>query len=196
MTHGSLLIKKPSIRWSRTAVDGYLTMASIGMLSGVAVTYFRTPLHLPGHKVVLWMVPIVASRLLTRARAGTCVGVAALVVTTLLLGGQPGGGAVMMPLVFVAGITLDIAAGMIERHRLSARSALPLLALAGIAGNLICFLKRLFDPTGPVLSAGSTGALMQAALSFAFFGLLAGTCAGVVAWAMTKWPWFGHSKGK
>ena len=174
MTHGSLSIGKPSIRWSRAEVDAYLVMASIGVLAGLAVTYCRTPLHWPGHKVVLWMVPVLAGRLVTRTRAGASVGVVGLIVTTLVLGGQLGGGAVMMPLVFFAGVMLDAAAGIVERQKLSAWSALPLLALAGVAGNLICFIKRLFDVTGQVVSAGGRQELLEAAGSYAVFGVLAG----------------------
>jgi hypothetical protein len=185
MMPGSLLVERKFTRWSRADSDAYLTSLAIGLLAGIAVTYLRTPLHLPGHKVLLWMVPALACRMKTQARAGAATSALGTVAATILLDGQLGGGFVMMPLVVVAGLTLDIAARAVERRGRSAHgvwnatwSALTIFALAGMAGNLICFIKRLFDPAGPELSAGGIHELIAAAGSYAFFGFLAGALGG------------------
>ena len=184
--HGSLSIEKRSIRWSRADLDAYLMAASVGVLAGLAVSFLRTPLHLPGHKVLLWMTPILAARLATRARGGATAGVLLLVVTTLLLGGQLGGGALMMPLVVVAGIALDAAAGWIERNHVAFWRVILLLAAAGVAGNLICFIKRLFEPVGEIFSTGNLSDLVYAGASHAAFGLVAGICGAICGWAILK----------
>jgi hypothetical protein len=173
--------------WSRADADVYLTSVAIGVIAGIAVAYVRTPLHMPGHKVLLWMTPIVATRLLTRVRAGASASVLATIVTTLLLGGNLAGGAAMMPLVLAAGITLDVAVGWVERRRMTLWSAVSLLALAGIAGNLICFIKRLFDPMGSLFSAATIQDLLAAGASHAFFGGLAGIIGGLCGLALLKY---------
>ena len=179
---GSTSIEKRFIRWSKADFDAYLTAAAIGVLAGLAVSYIRPPLHLPGHKVLLWMIPALGCRLGTRARAGASTSVLATIFATLLLGGRLGGGFLMMPLVALAGITLDIAAGMVERRR--SPWSLPLLALAGATGNLLCFMKRLCDPMPGFFSSGNMRDLLWAAASHIFFGLLAGVIGGLCGWGL------------
>ena len=130
MMPGFLSIEEKSIRWSRADSDVYLTSLAIGLFAGLVVTYARTPIHMPGHKVLFWMVPALACRLATHARAGASVSVLGTIVTTLLLGGELGGGWVMMPLILLAGVTLDVAAAMVERRKNLTLAMLPLLAMA------------------------------------------------------------------
>ena len=134
--------KESSSGGSRADSDAYLTAFGVGLLAGLVVTYARTPLHMPGHKVLFWMVPALACRLIGRARAGATISVLGTICTTLLMGGQLGGGWVMMPLVLV-GFTLDVTADTVERHKVSAMGAAFVDGSGGAGGNLICFIKRL-----------------------------------------------------
>jgi hypothetical protein len=149
-------------------------MAAVGVLSGVVVTFARTPLHWPGHKVIFWMAPILASRMATRTRAGATVGASAASLTAFVLGGRLAGGAAMMPLVMVAGAVMDAAVQATERRNLPVWRQVMFLGLAGMAGNLICFVKRLFDPMGAYFSTGNFSDMLTMAASHAIFGFLAG----------------------
>lgn len=173
---GSLLIENEAARSSKADAEAYLIMAAIGALAGIVVAFARMPLHMPGHKVVWWMIPVLAARLQTRAPAGATTGASATALTTLALGGRIAGGFAMTPLVIVAGVILDAVAGYIERRRLSVSHAMLLFAAAGLAGNLVCSIKQFVDPAGPFFSPANLAALRLAIASYAFFGLLAGVC--------------------
>lgn len=170
---GYLSIEKKNAPWTRPAVEAYAANAAVGILAGIAVTFAHTPLHLPGHKVVFWMAPVLATRLLTRSRAGASTGACSTAVTTFLLGGRLAGGAAMMPLVILAGAILDIAAANLDRRNAPIFRKILLLALAGAAGNLICFVKRLFDGTGGLFASSNPSDLLIAAIYYAFFGFIA-----------------------
>src|ERR1700722_4560754 len=114
-TPGSPLIAKKLARSNRADLDRYLFIVAVGILSGIAVTYARTPMHLPGHKALWWMAPILATRLLTRRRAGGSGGAIAAAVSTILLGGRIAGGTAYTPLIILAGGVLDLAVRFIER---------------------------------------------------------------------------------
>ncbi len=187
MTPGFLSIERKSIRWTRADSDAYLTSLAIGLLAGLLVTYVRTPLHMPGHKVIFWMAPALACRLVTGARAGASVSVLGTIVTTMLLGGQLAGGWMMMPLVLLAGFTLDAAAGVANRFSSRPWTALAFLAMAGTAGNLICFIKRLFDPVGELFSRANIQDLLTAAAYHAMFGFMAGVIGGICSWRLHKY---------
>jgi hypothetical protein len=173
-TLGYLSIERNRGPWSRAVSDGYLSAIAIGILAGIVVAFARTPIHLPGHKAILWMAPILATRLVTRSRAGASVGAFSTAITTLSLGGRIAGGIAMMPLVVLAGVVLDGAIRVGERHHFARWQLLLLLASAGAVGNLICFAKRVFDPMGAFFSVGNFNDMLIAASSHAFFGFLAG----------------------
>jgi len=161
-------------------------MAAVGVLAGIAVAYARTPLQMPGHKVLWWMIPVLASRILNPVRAGATTGAFATAIITLSLGGRIAGGMIMTPLIIVAGIVLDLAANFNERHNLSVWRRLLFFALAGAAGNLLCFIKRLFDPMGAFFSAANQLDLLRAAGSYAIFGFFAGLLGGVIAFGLVQ----------
>jgi hypothetical protein len=173
-TPGLASIERKAARWNRAIADGYLSVAAVGILGGIALTFARTPVHLPGHKVIWWMAPVLASCLATRARFGASVGALTTAMTTFSLGGRLGGGVVMMPLVVLAGVVLDVAVRFGERRKLSIGRQILLLGAAGIVGNLICLVKRLADPMGAFFSAGNLGDLGIAAGSYSLFGFVAG----------------------
>ncbi len=172
--HGSLSIEKNHARWSKAHTDGYLSIVAIGILAGIVTAYARTPIHLPGHKTLLWMTPILAGRLAIRVRAGAAVGVLVAALTTLLLGGRLAGGIAGLPLVILAGVVLDLAVATTERRNLPFWRRLPLLALAGLVGNLFCSVQRLLDSNGAFLSARNIQDSLTVARSYTIFGLLAG----------------------
>ncbi len=86
----------------------------------------------------------------------------------------------------VVGVVLDVACTLVERHARTMLAAVGVLAMTGVAGNLICFIKRLFEPAGVMFSAGNAESLLWAAGSYAAFGLAAAVCGGVVGWAMRR----------
>jgi hypothetical protein len=114
----------------------------------------------------------VAYRIRSGSKGAATTTVTAAQITALLLGGSLAGGYVMAPLVILAGIILDFAIHMIERHRVTARTAFTLLALAGMLGNLLCFIKRLANPLGPFLSSANLQDLGMAAGSHLLFGMM------------------------
>jgi hypothetical protein len=183
--HGSPSIEKEAVRWSKADTEAYLAIVAVGMLTGIVVAYGRMPLHLPGHKVLWWMPAVLATRLLNRARAGATIGALATVITTLSLGGRLAGGVVMMPMVVVAGVILDAAIRFIDGHQISRWRAVFLLATAASAGNLVCFVKRIFEPAGAFFSVVNLTDLLTAASLYALFGFLAGLLGAVVGYGIS-----------
>lgn len=177
MTLGSLSIRREAAPWSKSVATGYLTTAAVGVLAGVVVAYARIPLHLPGHKALFWIPPILAARLLTRLRFGALVGALATAVTTLSLGGRLSGGGAGMSLVILAGIVLDAAASLTRPLRSTGWELFILFASAGALANLVCGAWRLFEPHGQFRSTGNIEELRLVALSHATFGLAAGALA-------------------
>jgi hypothetical protein len=105
---------------------------------------------------------------------------------TLILGGELAGSTFMMPFVALAGVTLDLTARMVEQRGFSVRYAFPLLALAGVAGNMICFVSHFFVPVGRMFSSNNLWDLLWVALSHAGFGFIAGICGAMVGWGILK----------
>jgi hypothetical protein len=181
---GSLSIERNRVHWSRSLSDGYLSVIAIGILTGIVVAYARTPMHWPGHKAILWMAPVLAARLVTRTGAGASVGSLATALTTLSIGGRIAGGIVMMPLIILAGVVLDMGVQFCERRKFSVWKCVLFLAFAALAGNLICFIKRLFDPMGAFFSAGNIEDLFIAGGLHALFGFLAGLLGATAGYAL------------
>jgi hypothetical protein len=169
-------------------VQAYLIMAAAGVLSGIAVTFVRTPMGMPGHKVLLWMIPVLAARLKTGARAGASAGAFASAGTMLSLGGRIAGGGLMLPAIVAAGAILDLAVTFAHRRAMSAGGTLIVLAASGMAGNLVCFANWAAIARGAVFTHGSSSELAAAALSYAFFGILAGFMGGIAGLTLLR-PW-------
>jgi hypothetical protein len=183
---GSLSTEKNRAPWNSAVLNDYLAVIAVGILAGIAVAYARTPLHLPGHKALFWIAPVLAARLVTRARAGASAGALATALTTLFLGGRIAGGFEMAPLIVLAGLLLDLAVQYTERRTFAGWKWLLVLASAGLAGNLICFIKRLLDPVGAFFSTGNIDDLLLAAALHATFGFIAGLIGAVAAHALLK----------
>lgn len=186
MTPGFLSIRSEAGPWNKARLESYLAVCAVGILAGIAVAYGRMPLHLPGHKALLWMVPVLACRLITRQGAAASVGASATVITALLLGGRLAGGVTAMPLVIVAGIVLDLFAANVERNQVAGWRTLLILTFAGCAANLLCCLKRVFEPSGTFLSLASTLDLMQVIGFYALFGAAAGFIGGAIGLGIVR----------
>jgi uncharacterized membrane protein YozB (DUF420 family) len=183
---GSPSIAKDRVPWNKTISEGQWAVIAVGIVAGILVAYARTPMHLPGHKALLWMAPILAARLVTRTFAGASVGALVTALTALSLGGRIAGGIGMMPLVVLAGVVLDAGVELGERRKFAWRKVIILMAFAGLVANLICFLKRLFDPTGSFLSSGNLQDLLFAGTWHAIFGFIAGLLGAVAGHAILR----------
>ena len=167
-------IKNDPTLWTKSQTEGYLATAMVGVLAGIVVAYARMPLHLPGHKALWWIPPVLLARLVTRRKLGASIGATTTVLTTLSLGGRLAGGVVGMPLVILGGVVLDVAANEVRRRPNAVLRAVLLLGAAGAAGNLICFIKRLLEPSGEFFSTGNLRDVSWAAMTHAVFGVSAG----------------------
>ena len=158
---------------------------SVGVLAGLLIVHLRLHLGLPGHKAIFWMTPVLLARLLGDCRAGATVGALAASLTTIGLGGHLAGGAIMLPLVGLAGTLLDVVVGFIEKRKLSIPLTIALISLAAACANLICLTKRLAAPIGasPKYLLGISG-LGYDLICYAFFGMLAGFIAASIAYAV------------
>ena len=185
----------PSIENGRTqaaslptaeAVAALLATCAVGLLAGLAAGSVRLGLGLPGHKALVWMAPLVAARLILRSPVGGSAGVLAVSLGTMAAGGHLAGAAMHLPVAVLAGGVLDVAVHVIERRRLAAVWAIPLMGLAGLAANLVMLGKRLLVPSFQVHHFLWTSGLAARCLSYAVFGLVAGLVGAGVGWAIAR----------
>ncbi len=188
ITPGFPWIEKNPARWSDALRGSHLATAAVGVLAGVGVACARTPIHLPGHKVVLWMVPVLAARIVTRTRAGAAIGASAAAITATGLGGRLAGGMALMLLIPLAGVVLDLGVRQVQRRSFPVRQTILTLGSAGLVGNLICFAKRFFDPTGQSFTGANAADVLVAAGSHALFGFVAGVAGAAAGLALLARP--------
>jgi hypothetical protein len=158
-----------------------LASLAVGVLAGLLVAHLRLHLRLPGHKMLFWMTPIVAGRLLLGHPLGATAGASAAALTALAMGGHLAGGILFLPLVVLAGGLLDAAAALAQRRRLGPWPRAALLASAALGGGLICAAKRLLAPAGNwhvVLGIGDPAASV---MCYAAFSLAAGLAGALIA---------------
>jgi hypothetical protein len=171
---------------SDSVADGYAWIVAVAILSGIAVTYARMPLHLPGHKVLFWMAPLLATRLLTRTAAGSSVGAIVVLATTLSLGGRIAGGPFFAPLIVPAAALLDLTVAMCQRRNYPLWRRAVLLSIAGMLGNLCCSIKQILEVSAIAPSPGQLSDMLVAVGSYALFGLIAGTLGGAVGFGLLR----------
>ncbi len=184
--HGSPSIGKSPVLSSDSATDGYAWIAAVAILSGIAVTFARMPLHLPGHKVLWWMAPLLAARLLTRTPAGSTVGSIVVLATTLSLGGRIAGGPFFAPLIIPAAALLDLAIRLSERGNYALWQRVIVFALAGMLGNGLCSIKQILEVAATASTTGRLNDLSIAVGSYAVFGLVAATVGAVVGFGLLR----------
>ena len=155
---------------------------AVGAIAGLLVAGVRLNLGLPGHKALLWMPAVIVARMLGRCRVGATAGAAATAFTTFGLGGNLAGGPGGLPLTIVAGAFLDLVIGSLERGKVPAWLHVPIIAAAAMLANLICLTRRLFLPAGfGVHLLFDASGFWFRFCSYAFFGLVAGLIAAIVA---------------
>jgi hypothetical protein len=161
---------------------GLIVSLSVGVIAGCLAASVKLHLGLPGHKVLIWMTPVIVARLLGRCRIGTTAGAFTAAFVSLGSGGNLAGGLLGLPLVGAAGAFVDACILKLENHRASAPATIIVVALAAMMANLICCVKRLLGPIGiaPHDFFGSAG-LMLRPLSYAFFGFVAGLVAAITS---------------
>ena len=156
------------------AVAALMATCAVGLLAGLAAGSVRLGLGLAGHKALVWMAPLVAARLVFRSPIGASAGALAAALGTMAAGGHLAGAAMHLPVAVLAGGVLDVAVHVIERRRLGAAWAIPLMGLAGLAANLVMLGKRMLVPPLQVHYFLWTSGLAARCLSYAAFGLVAG----------------------
>ena len=171
---------------SESATDGYVWIAAIAIVSGIAVAFARSPLHLPGHKVLFWMAPVLAARLLTRTPFGSTAGAVVVLATTLSLGGRIAGGPVFAPLIIPAAALLDLSIAATRRHNLALWQRVILLALVGLLGNLLCSVKQVLEIPATASPTAIPGDLLFATTSYALSGLIAATLGATAGYALVR----------
>lgn len=173
-TLGSLLTVKDHAPSSSHLGRTVMLMSMVGILAGIAVSAVHAPLHLPGHKALFWLTPIIAARLLNRMRWGASVSTLTCGLTTLALGGNLAGGPVMMPVIACTGIALDFAINLLERANASRLKLFISLSLIGCMINLLCMAMRLLMPGGFQPSTGDSQSMWVFLSSHGLFGAIAG----------------------
>ena len=185
---GYPLTESVTSRWHRFVGAVGLRMlvanAAVGVLAGLAIAHVRLHLGMPGHKVLLWLTPIVAARLLARHPLGAATGALAAACVSLGLGGRFAGGILLLPLIGVAGAVFDGFILFAEKRQLHGWLVVLLAGAGGLAASLVVVLKRILLPqfrTHIVLGVSGPPAQI---LSYAFFGLLAGLVGAAAAVAV------------
>ena len=162
---------------------------SVGIFSGLAVvasrqlihSFSRTGLGLSGHKAFLWMTPLLIARFRTGAKIGATAGSMFAAMTAYSLGSNFAGGLIGFPMIGVAAAILDGAADFIEKRKLSGFSIIFILAFAGVAANLVCFNKRLLNPSGH-----ANGSLIADLFLYMLFGMISGVVAAVTVKTISR----------
>ncbi len=191
---GFLLIERKAERWGSILKSRQLRMlgvsASVGIIAGIFVGAVRLKLGLPGHKVFLWLTPVIVARLLGRCKAGTTAGALSSALAGLALGGNFAGGILGLPLIGFAGVILDLVINSLEGPREAGSqqrqspylSTIPIIGITSMFVGLLCFIKRLLVPAGVNrhFLFGISGFWYQF-ICYAFFGLSAGLVAATIA---------------
>ncbi|MDK1032206.1 MAG: hypothetical protein QGD94_09380, partial [Planctomycetia bacterium] len=170
------------------SLTALLACCAVGVFSGIAAGYLRLHLGMPGHKVLVWMTPIIIARLLSRSPAGMTAGAFSSAMAAVLVGGHFAGAAMHLPMVALGGAVFDAGAGFCERRGLSARWAIPLLGFAAAGANLVLLAKRLLTPLFHSRRFLGISGIEARVVSYAFFGLLAGL-AGATAATLLRRRW-------
>lgn len=160
-----------------------LVSISVGVIAGLFIALVRLNLGMPGHKAFFWVTPLLITRLRNGCKIGTTAGGLFAALTTCSLGANLAGGFIGMPIIVLAGITLDWTVNFLEKNKISGGVMILTLGLAGVMANLLCLSKRMILPTGlnPHLIFGVSGFWFKL-FSYSFFGLISGIVASISVW--------------
>jgi hypothetical protein len=148
----------------------------------------KNPLGLPGHKALLWIVPVLIARWVYGCWGSGIVGATATAAVAMAFGQDFAGSRMFLPLVLLAGAALDATVAVTRDWRLRWWAAIPLAALGGLVANLLCFVHRLLGPLHPKHSFLNIPGAKGFLLSYALFGLLSGLIGAALAIIILA-PW-------
>jgi hypothetical protein len=154
---------------------------AIGALAGLAYAVSKNPLGLPGHKALLWIVPVLTARWVYGCWGSGIAGAVSTAAVAMAFGQDFAGSTLFLPLVVLAGAALDAAVSVARGWRLRWWAALPLAGLGGLIANLLCFVHRLLGPLHPKHSVLNIPGAKGFLLSYALFGLLSGLIGAALA---------------
>jgi len=195
--HGSLWIGKwgspaASLPVRRTDLDAteslgtFLAVCAIGLAAGAASACLRLHLGLPGHKVLVWLTPVMAARLVSRSPLGGTGGTLSAALGAMAAGGELAGPASFLPVTILAGMLMDAVIGLAERRRLAAGWVFVLAAVGGLTANSVLAIKRLLTPVFTWHAWAGLSEVESRLLSYALFGALAGVLGAALAWAIKR----------
>jgi hypothetical protein len=189
---GFLLTARKVGLWNRAVEDpqlrGAIISAVVGVFVGLFVSIVKLHIGVPGHKAVLWMTPILVTRLASRCKIGATVGSCSTAFTVFALGENLAGGIIGLPLIGLAGVILDYTVRMIEKVKFPVFLSILTLGFGAMTANIICLGKRLGMP----LLAGTHAFfiysdLLSRLISYALCGLLAGMLAAVMYFSVRQY---------
>lgn len=160
---------------------------AVGIIAGLFAGNVRLHLGLSGHKVVFWLMPVIVVRLLGGCKVGSTAGSLSAAFTSLGLGGNLAGSLLGLPLVGFAGATLDVVINSMENKQTPYLLLVPIVGIASMFANQLCFIKRALLPAGPNPNFifGMSG-LWFDLVCYSFFGLTAGLMAATLAWLINR----------
>ena len=187
--HGSLLTERKTTQAhsavGRSAFALIAISLSAGIVTALVIAHVRLRLGLPGHKALLWMTPLILTRLLTGYKPSASIASVALVTIAFAFGTNLAGGPFGAPLIILAAALLDTVITRLEDRKTSALLQIPLIALAAMAANLICLGKRILLPAGIVTNPAmhTFGAKL---FTYALCGFAAGLTAATIAYILKR----------
>ncbi|MBT3198592.1 MAG: hypothetical protein HN350_01630 [Phycisphaerales bacterium] len=188
--HGSQSIENVADRWNNLAqticLRALLFNIGVGMIVGVFTAHVRLHLGLSGHKIVLWLVPVLAARFIWRAPLGATMGTTGAMLASFAMGGNLAGGIPYMALLVLAGGVMDALVTFAQNRGLHPVMTIALLSGGGMCANLLCVIKRLLTPVyNHSVILGLSGPIATI-ISYAIFGLLAGLIGATVGLGAVK----------
>ena len=164
-----------------------LTLLAMGMGSAALATFVRLRLGIPGHQIVYSIFPMALGfALVPRRRAGSVMGMGALIAALAFTAGGAAIGAGALTSLVVTGPFLDLALRVGGRGR----RLYPAFLLAGTLSNLVAMFVR-----GSVKVLGIPGLTgTRPFASWAPEAVISYTLAGLIAGGLSAAAWF-HVRG-
>jgi len=156
-------------------------LLTIGVSAGLALSYAKLNLGIPGHVILLNFAPLAFGLgLVPRRGAGTAMGLTA--AATMAIAAHTGAGAMVSML--MTGILLDLALA-------KAKGGLPLYAafvVAGLGGNAAAFVARAIAKLGGVEPGAVPFSMWwsHALVSYALCGALTGLASALLWFSVRK----------
>ncbi len=164
-------------------LGGLVLCLSVGVVAGLIASHARLHLRLPGHKVILWMTPVIIARLSGRFKFGATTGAIAAAITSLSVGGDLARNPLDLLLVGAAGVVLDVMISRVQKSKIPILVRMPVIAVAAMLANLILLGRKLFGAMGAGGYMRFTGReLYFRLLSYSVFGLISGILAVVIVY--------------